>query len=160
METRLERDSLGEVAVPAATDHAEFTPREAYGWTQGRAIYAAGVQFPPARIDGKSLIPSQANNVYIFPAVGMAIYATQAKRVTDEMFIVAARALADQVTKPQLEEGMLYPPQANLLDVELATAAKVAEEIFARGLARAERPKDVVAFIASQAYRPRYPSFG
>jgi malate dehydrogenase (oxaloacetate-decarboxylating)(NADP+) len=146
-------------ALSNPTDHAECTPREAYGWTQGRAIYAAGVQFPPVRIDGKSLIPSQANNVYIFPAVGMAIYATQAKRVTDEMFIVAARALADQVTKPQLEEGMLYPPQANLLEVELATAAKVAEEIFARGLARVERPKDIAAFIASHAYQPRYQTF-
>jgi malate dehydrogenase (oxaloacetate-decarboxylating)(NADP+) len=143
-------------ALSNPTDHAECTPREAYGWTQGRAIYAAGVQFPPVRIDGKSLIPSQANNVYIFPAMGMAIYATQAKRVTDEMFIVAAHALANQVSEAQLADGMLYPPQANLLDVELATAAKVAEEIFARGLARVDKPSDVAAFIASHKYQPKY----
>jgi malate dehydrogenase (oxaloacetate-decarboxylating)(NADP+) len=146
-------------ALSNPTDHAECTPIEAYGWTQGRAIYAAGVQFPPVRIDGKTLIPSQANNVYIFPAMGMAIYATQAKRVTDEMFIIAARAVADQVTKQQLEEGMLYPPQAHILDVELAAAAKVAELIFARGLARVDKPADVSAFIRSHAYDPRYPSF-
>jgi malate dehydrogenase (oxaloacetate-decarboxylating)(NADP+) len=146
-------------ALSNPTDHAECTPIEAYGWTQGRAIYAAGVQFPPVRIDGKVLIPSQANNVYIFPAMGMAIYATQAKRVTDEMFVVAARAVADQVTKQQLEEGMLYPPQANLLDVELATASQVAEVIFARGLARVDQPADLNAFIRSHAYVPRYPSF-
>jgi malate dehydrogenase (oxaloacetate-decarboxylating)(NADP+) len=145
-------------ALSNPTDHAECTPLEAYGWTQGRAIYAAGVQFPPVRIDGKTLMPSQANNVYIFPAVGMAIYATQAKRVTDEMFIVAARAVADQVGKRELDEGMLYPPQANLLDVELATAAKVAELIFARGLARVDKPANVSTFIRSHAYEPRYPS--
>jgi malate dehydrogenase (oxaloacetate-decarboxylating)(NADP+) len=147
-------------ALSNPTDHAECTPIEAYGWTQGRAIYAAGVQFPPVRVDGETLIPSQANNVYIFPAIGMAVYATEAKRVTDEMFIVAARALAGQVTKPQLEEGMLFPPQANLLEVELSTAARIAEHIFARGLARVDEPADVDAFIRSRAYQPRYPSFG
>jgi malate dehydrogenase (oxaloacetate-decarboxylating)(NADP+) len=146
-------------ALSNPTEHAECTPAEAYGWTQGRAIYAAGVQFPPVPIDGTTLLPSQANNVYIFPAIGMAVYATQAKRVTDEMFIIAARALADQVTKPQLDQGMLYPPQSNILGVALATAAKVAEEIFARRLARVDRPSDVAAFIASHAYRPTYPTF-
>jgi malate dehydrogenase (oxaloacetate-decarboxylating)(NADP+) len=89
----------------------------------------------------------------------MAIYATQAKRVTDEMFITAARALADQVTKAQLDDGMLYPPQANILESELATAAKVAELIFSRGLARVDAPKDVAAFIRSHAYQPKYPTF-
>ncbi|HTB61191.1 MAG TPA: NAD-dependent malic enzyme [Polyangia bacterium] len=146
-------------ALSNPTEHAECTPAEAYGWTQGRAIYAAGVQFPPVPIDGTVLMPSQANNVYIFPAIGMAIYATQAKRVTDEMFIIAARALADQVTKPQLERGMLYPPQANILQTELATAAKVAGEVFARGLARVDKPSDLTAFIASHVYRPSYPTF-
>jgi malate dehydrogenase (oxaloacetate-decarboxylating)(NADP+) len=75
------------------------------------------------------------------------------------MFIVAARAVADQVTKQQLEEGMLYPPQANLLDVELNAAGKIAEVIFAKGLARVDKPADVNAFIRAHAYDPKYPSF-
>jgi malate dehydrogenase (oxaloacetate-decarboxylating)(NADP+) len=145
-------------ALSNPTDHAECTPPEAYGWTQGRAIYAAGVQFPPVRVDGMTLLPSQANNVYIFPAMGMAVYATQAKRVTDEMFIVAARACAEQVHKPQLDEGMLYPPQANMLETELAIAAKVAANIFDRGLARASKPTDIDAFIRQHVYDPRYRS--
>jgi malate dehydrogenase (oxaloacetate-decarboxylating)(NADP+) len=145
-------------ALSNPTDHAECTPTEAYGWTQGRAIYAAGVQFPAVRIDGKTLMPSQANNVYIFPAIGMAIYATQAKRVTDEMFIVAARACADQVSKQQLEEGMLYPPQANMLETELAVAARVAANIFERGLARVQKPSDMDAFIRQHTYKPDYRS--
>jgi malate dehydrogenase (oxaloacetate-decarboxylating)(NADP+) len=143
-------------ALSNPTDHAECTAAEAYGWSAGRAIYAAGVQFPPVTIAGKTFLPSQANNVYIFPAIGMAVYATQARRVTDEMFIVAARALADQVTKAQLEQGMLYPPQSNMLEVELTTAAKVAALVFERGLARVAKPADVAAFIRSHAYRPEY----
>jgi malate dehydrogenase (oxaloacetate-decarboxylating)(NADP+) len=144
-------------ALSNPTEHAECTPEEAYGWSQGRAIYAAGIQFPPVRIDGRTLLPSQANNVYIFPAVGMAIYATQAKRVTDEMFVVAAEAVADRVAADQLEQGMLYPPQSNMLETELYTAAKVAKVIFDRDLARVERPHDIAAFIRKHAYQPKYP---
>jgi malate dehydrogenase (oxaloacetate-decarboxylating)(NADP+) len=144
------------MALSNPTDHAECTPQEAYGWTQGRAIYAAGVQFPPVHIDGQSLLPSQANNVYVFPAIGMAVYATQAKRVTDEMFVVAARAVAQQVTERQLEQGMLYPPQSNMLETEMVTATRVAELVFERGLARVEKPADVNALIRRHAYTPTY----
>jgi malate dehydrogenase (oxaloacetate-decarboxylating)(NADP+) len=144
-------------ALSNPTEHAECTPQEAYGWTQGRALYAAGVQFPPVRVDGKTLMPAQANNVYIFPAIGMAVYATQAKRVTDEMFVVAAQAVAEQVTGDQLEQGMLYPPQSGILDVGLITAAKVANVIYDRDLARTERSGDVGKSIRQHAYRPNYP---
>jgi malate dehydrogenase (oxaloacetate-decarboxylating)(NADP+) len=143
-------------ALSNPTDHAECTAQEAYGWTQGRALYAAGVQFPPVPVDGTTVMPSQANNFYIFPAIGMAVYATQAKRVTDEMFIVAARAVADQVTEKQLAQGMLYPPQSNILDIALYTAAKVAEVIFERGLARVDKPADATTFIRQHAYKPMY----
>jgi malate dehydrogenase (oxaloacetate-decarboxylating)(NADP+) len=143
-------------ALSNPTDKAECTPREAYGWTQGRAIYAAGVQFAPVPIDGSTFLPSQANNFYIFPAVGMAIYATQAKRVTDEMFIVAAGALAQQVADSQLQQGLLYPPQSNVLDSELKTAAAVAQIVFDRGLARADRPGDIASFVRGHAYKPSY----
>jgi malate dehydrogenase (oxaloacetate-decarboxylating)(NADP+) len=146
------------MALSNPTEHAECTPQEAYGWSQGRAIYAAGVQFPPVPVDGKVFIPAQANNVYIFPAIGMAVYATQAKRVTDEMFVVAARAVAEQVTGPQLEQGMLYPPQSNMLDTELRTAAKVAQVVFDRGLARVDKPADVERFVRQHAYKPAYPN--
>jgi malate dehydrogenase (oxaloacetate-decarboxylating)(NADP+) len=145
-------------ALSNPTERAECTPREAYGWTQGRAIYAAGVPFAPVPINGHAFMPSQANNLYIFPAVGMAIYATQAKRVTDEMFIVAAGSLAQQVTDQQLEQGLLYPPQANILEAELNTAASVAQLVFERGLARVDWPGDVGQFVRRHAYKPVYPN--
>jgi malate dehydrogenase (oxaloacetate-decarboxylating)(NADP+) len=94
----------------------ECLPEDAYAWSGGKVVYAGGVQFPPVHIGEQTFLPSQANNLYIFPAVGMAIYATNAKRVTDEMFIEAARAVADQVTPEQLKLGMLFPPQSDILE--------------------------------------------
>jgi malate dehydrogenase (oxaloacetate-decarboxylating)(NADP+) len=86
----------------------------------------------------------------------MAIYATSAKRVTDEMFIEAARAVADQVTAEQLKLGMLFPPQSNILDVEVQTAARVAKVVFDADLARVERPTDIRSWIEGQVYHPQY----
>jgi malate dehydrogenase (oxaloacetate-decarboxylating)(NADP+) len=143
-------------ALSNPTEHAECTPEEAYRWSQGKALYAAGVQFPPVLYGGRTFLPGQANNLYIFPAVGMAIYATQTKRVTDEMFIEAAHALADQVTPGQLQQGLLYPPQSNILETEIKVAARVAKVVFDSDLARVARPKDYEAFIRSHVYKPEY----
>src|SRR5205814_3577807 len=134
----------------------ECLPEQAYAWSRGKAVYAGGVQFPPVHLDGQTYLPSQANNLYIFPAVGMAIYATNAKRVTDEMFIEAAHAVADQVTSEQLKLGMLFPPQSNILEVEVQTAARVAKLVFDADLARVDRPANMEAFIRRHLYKPEY----
>jgi malate dehydrogenase (oxaloacetate-decarboxylating)(NADP+) len=144
------------LALSNPTEHAECTPEAAYKWSKGQAIYAAGVQFPPVKLDGQTFVPGQANNFYIFPAVGMAIYATNPKRVTDEMFVAAAHALADQVTPEELAQGTLYPPQANILEVEIKIATRVAEVVFEQNLARISRPKDLEAFIRSLVYDASY----
>jgi malate dehydrogenase (oxaloacetate-decarboxylating)(NADP+) len=102
------------------------------------------------------LLPGQANNFYIFPAVGMAIYATEAKRVIDDMFIEAAKAVADQVPDTLLKQGLLYPLQSNILETEIKTAARVAKLVFDSGLARVDRPADMEAFIRSHVYKPDY----
>ena len=144
------------LALSNPTDHAECTPEQAYSWSKGKAIYAAGVQFPPVHYQGQTFLPGQANNFYIFPAVGMAIFATQASRVTDEMFIEAARAVANQVPSDLLKQGLLYPLQSNILETEIQTAARVANLVFDSGLARVPRPNDIVAFIRQHVYRPEY----
>jgi malate dehydrogenase (oxaloacetate-decarboxylating)(NADP+) len=146
-------------ALSNPTEHAECTPEEAYQWSKGKALYAAGVQFPPVSYGGRTFLPGQANNFYIFPAVGMAIYATQPKRVTDEMFIEAAHALADQVTLAELEQGLLFPPQSNILETEIQVAARVAQVVFEEGLAGVPRLDDCEAFIRSHVYKPEYRSF-
>src|SRR5271168_2309642 len=134
----------------------ECLPEQAYAWSKGKTVYAGGVQFPPVHFGGETFLPSQANNLYIFPAVGMAIYATNAKRVTDDMFIEAAHAVADQVTSDQLKLGMLFPPQSNILEVEVQTAARVAKLVFDAGLARVDRPANMEAFIRRHLYKPEY----
>jgi malate dehydrogenase (oxaloacetate-decarboxylating)(NADP+) len=145
-------------ALSNPTEHAECTAEEAYRWSDGRALYAAGVSFPPVRYGSKTLVPGQGNNLYVFPAVGLAIVATKARRVTDEMFVVAARAVAEQVTGAELDVGLLYPPQSTILPTEVAVAVKVAEAIFARGLAGVEKPADVRRFVEAQLYKPEYTS--
>ena len=147
------------LALSNPTEHAECTPEQAYTWSKGKAVYAAGVQFPPVHYDGQTFLPGQANNFYIFPAIGMAVFATVASRVTDEMFIEAARAVADQVPADSLKQGLLYPLQSNILETEIQTAARVAKLIFDSGLARVARPADMVAFIRSHVYKPEYRSY-
>src|SRR5437870_3078087 len=144
------------LALSNPTEHAECTAEQAYSWSKGKAIYAAGVQFAPVHYKGQTFLPGQANNFYIFPAVGMAIFATQAKRVTDEMFIEAGQAVADQVAPELLKQGLLYPLQSNILETEIQTAARVAKLVFDSGLARVPRPADIVTFIREHVYKPAY----
>ncbi len=145
-------------ALSNPTQKAECTPEQAYTWSRGKAIYAAGVQFPPVHYNSQTFLPGQANNFYIFPAVGMAVFATEAKRVTDEMFIEAGQAVADQVPSELLKQGLLYPLQSNILEAEIQTAARVAKLVFDSGLARVSRPADMVAFVRQHVYKPEYPS--
>jgi malate dehydrogenase (oxaloacetate-decarboxylating)(NADP+) len=138
------------------TSRSECTAEEAYRWSDGRAVFASGSPFPPVEIGGRRFVPGQGNNVYIFPAMGMAVFATEATRVTEEMFIVAAEAVAEEVTEGNLAVGLIYPPQSRILDVSLHAAERIATYIFDQGLARIPRPGDVGALIRARVYRPVY----
>jgi malate dehydrogenase (oxaloacetate-decarboxylating)(NADP+) len=139
------------------TSRSECTAEEAYRWSDGRAVFASGSPFPPVEIAGRRFVPGQGNNVYIFPAMGMAVFATEATRVTEEMFIVAAQAVAEQVTEEDLAMGLIYPPQSHILDASLHVAERIATCIFDRGLAQVPRPTDVGLLIRERVYRPLYP---
>ena len=145
-------------ALSNPTEHAECTAEEAYNWSRGKALYAAGVQFGPVHYNGDTFLPGQANNIYVYPAIGLTIYAANPKFVTDEMFIEAARATADQVTDKQLKMGMLFPPQSNILETEVRTAERVARLVFERSIAREDPPKDINAWLRAMLYKPEYPA--
>jgi malate dehydrogenase (oxaloacetate-decarboxylating)(NADP+) len=138
------------------TSRSECTAEEAYRWSDGRAVFASGSPFPPLEIAGDKFVPGQGNNVYIFPAMGMAVFATEATRVTEEMFIVAAKAVAEQVTDEDLSVGLIYPPQSRILEASLHVAERVASYIFDKGLARVPRPDDIGSLIRTRAYHPVY----
>jgi malate dehydrogenase (oxaloacetate-decarboxylating)(NADP+) len=138
------------------TSRAECTAEEAYHWSEGKAIFASGSPFPPIDVGGRRIVPNQGNNVYIFPAVGMAVFVTEAKRVTEDMFLVAARAVAEQVSDESLGAGQIYPPVSRILEASLHVAERVATYIFDNDLARAPRPRDIGAFVRERSYRPVY----
>ena len=138
------------------TSRSECTAEEAYRWSGGRAIFASGSPFPPVDIGGRKFVPNQGNNVYIFPAMAMALFATEAKRVTEDMFLTAAQAIAEQVSEENLAAGLIYPPHERIFDSSLHVAERVAACIFDQGLARVTRPDDVGALIRDRVYRPVY----
>ena len=154
MSTLNERPIIFALSNP--TDRAECSAEQAYTWSKGKALYAAGVQFPEVKLNGKTFHPGQANNFYIFPAIGLATYVARPRRLTDECFIVAAQASADQVGLEMRAKGMLFPSQANILETEITTATRVAEYMFDQGLATVKRPLDIRAWIEGQLYNPHY----
>jgi malate dehydrogenase (oxaloacetate-decarboxylating)(NADP+) len=143
-------------ALSNPTDMAECTAEQAYGWSDGRALFAGGVQFPDVTLNGKTFHPGQANNFYIFPAIGLATYVARPRRLTDACFVAAAQASADQVRPELRAKGMLFPGQGDILEMEVTTATRVAEFMFDEGLAQVERPRDIRAWIEGQLYRPEY----
>jgi malate dehydrogenase (oxaloacetate-decarboxylating)(NADP+) len=143
-------------ALSNPTDKAECSAEQAYTGSKGKALYAAGVQFPDVILNGQTFRPGQANNFYIFPAIGLATYVARPRQLNDACFIAAAQASADQVGPDLRVKGMLFPSQANILETEVTTATRVAEFMFDQGLAQVERPRDVRSWIEGQLYKPAY----
>jgi malate dehydrogenase (oxaloacetate-decarboxylating)(NADP+) len=141
------------------TSKTECTAEEAYTWTDGRAIFASGSPFDPVTVHGKTFIPAQGNNVYIFPGVGLGAMVTRARHVTDEMFLASARTLAEQVSYADVWQGRIYPPLKSIREVSLAIAVAVAEVAHEQGLAQEPRPDDMEAHIRSIMYSPEYQHF-
>lgn len=146
-------------ALSNPTSKAECTAQEAYTWTDGRAIYASGSPFQPVSYKGKTYVPGQGNNAYVFPGVGLGVIACEAKRVTDEMFFRAAKALAGTVTSDDLTFGLVYPPLTRIREVSAVIAAATAEVAYERGLAGKPKPENILSYMRSQMYDPSYPKF-
>jgi malate dehydrogenase (oxaloacetate-decarboxylating)(NADP+) len=104
-------------------------------------------------------VPRQGNNSYIFPGVGLGAVAVRARRITDAMFLAAARALALQVTPQDLAQGSLYPPLASVRDVSAHIAAAVAAVAFEQGHAGIAKPADLLTYVRACMYDPRYPRY-
>ncbi|HOW67907.1 MAG TPA: NAD-dependent malic enzyme [Candidatus Paceibacterota bacterium] len=146
-------------ALSNPTSKAECTAEEAYLWSGERAIFASGSPFLPVTIQNKTYVPGQGNNAYIFPGVGLGVIACQAKHVTDEMFFLAAKALANQVLESDLAQGRIFPALTRIQEVSAVIAKAVAELAYEKKLARKRRPADLTSAIKSIMYKPVYPSY-
>lgn len=146
-------------ALSNPTSKAECTAEEAYLATQGRALFACGSPFAPVQYGGKTLVPRQGNNSYIFPGLGLGAVACGATRITDEMFLAAAHTLAAYVTPADLKQGSLLPPLTSVREVSVHIAVAVAEVIFERGLASRSRPENLMELVRAHVFDTHYPSY-
>jgi malate dehydrogenase (oxaloacetate-decarboxylating)(NADP+) len=143
-------------ALSNPTSRAECTAEQAYRSTGGRAVFSSGSPCAPVEIDGRRFAPSQTNNAYIFPGVGLGVTATGARRVTDEMLLAAAEALAEQADEAMLRMGALLPPLERIREVSLRIALAVARVVIDAGLAGGETPRELEPYLRDRMYRPDY----
>jgi malate dehydrogenase (oxaloacetate-decarboxylating)(NADP+) len=141
-------------ALSNPTSKAECTAEQAYAWSRGQVIFASGSPFGPVTYDGHEFHPRQGNNAYVFPGIGLGVIACRARRIPEEIFLTAARTLADLVTAQDLQRGSLYPPLRDIRRISLAIATSVAEAVYAMKLARAKRPRNVRQAIRRFMYEP------
>ncbi len=143
-------------ALSNPTSKAECTAEQAYAWSNGQAIFASGSPFAPVTIGNRTYVPGQGNNVYIFPGVGLGVIFSGARKVTDEMFLTAARTLASQVKDSDLERGRVYPSLSRVRQVSALIARDVAKIAYDKGLTDNEEPADLLAAIHESMFQPVY----
>jgi len=138
------------------TANSEATPADVLRWSHGRALVATGSPFGPVQVGRNTRIVGQANNVFIFPGIGLAAIAARVSEVTDRMFMTAATTLSELVSAERLANGALYPQIADLRPVSRAIAVAVAREASDSGLARLPAGADIEAAVSAAMWAPAY----
>jgi len=138
------------------TSKSECTAEEAIRWSDGRALVATGSPFPPVSYRGVTRRIGQGNNAFIFPGVGLGLWVGRVRRVTDVMFLDAAKALARLVTESDVQQGAVYPPLSRIRACSLAVACAVIRRAGAEH-SGIKIPPDLEAAVSRAMWFPRYP---
>jgi len=154
MAAHTERPVIFPLSNPTAK--TEAIPADILAWTQGRALIATGSPFDPVTVNGTDHLIGQANNVFIFPGMGLGAIVAEAREITDEMFLLAARTLAEMVTPERLAMGALYPAISELRKVSREIAAKVVCQSRDCGVGRLYRDEEILDAIDSAMWYPEY----
>src|SRR5215210_5292634 len=163
MASKVDRPIIFPLSNPS--DRAEAAPKDLIQWTEGRALIATGTEFPPFSFNDKTFKIAQCNNFYIFPAIGLGMVASEAKRVTDKMMIAAAIALGNfQGAKGNNDDGadaesQLLPPIENMRDVAIHIALKVAHQAQEDRVAQEMSEQKVLDQIQKQFWIPEYRNY-
>src|SRR5262249_40523785 len=139
------------------TARSEAKPADLIAWTEGRALVATGSPFPGVSFQGRTIPIAQCNNSYIFPGLGLGILAVGARRVTDEMFMAAAQALADCSPTRTDPHGALLPALENIRQVSRQIAVAVGAKAQEQGLATVTTPAQLESMVEANWWEPRYP---
>ena len=146
-------------ALSNPTSMSECTADQAYGWTNGRCVFASGSPFEPVTINGERFIPGQGNNAYIFPGVGLGVVISRSHTVPDTLFLVAAEILSTMVTDENISSGQIYPPLSSIQDVSKNIAVAVAQQAERDGLMSSVLPDDLDQQIDKYIYRAVYTDY-
>jgi len=138
------------------TSRAECTPREAIAWSGGRALVATGSPFADVVHEGARHVIGQANNVIVFPGVGLGAILSEIEEIDEAVFLVAARTLADSVGEERLEQGALFPDPSELRSVSARIAGAIVRHASSRRLGRPVAEGEVDALVADSAWFPDY----
>ena len=146
------------LALSNPTSSAECTAEDAYRWTDGTALFACGSPFSPVEMNGKRLVPCQANNMYTFPGIGLGALACQARSISDSMIYAAAKGLAGATSDKDFEEGRIFPRQSSIPQVSERVALAMCKQAVSEGLARVRRDDDDkwLELIRGRRWEPEY----
>ena len=144
------------MALSNPTSKSECSAEQAYSWTKGKAIFASGSPFPAVDINGEPHVPGQGNNAYVFPGIGLGVIACGAKRIPDEMFYSAAKALAAEVKDEDLQLGRVFPSLDRIREVSVKVAEAVCRVAYDHNLALEPEPEDLQAYLREFMFIPDY----
>jgi malate dehydrogenase (oxaloacetate-decarboxylating) len=157
MAKHVERPVIFPLSNP--TSKSEATPSDLLDWTEGRAVVATGSPFPAVVHQGRVIRIGQCNNSFIFPGVGLGVIASGASRVTDAMFVAAARVLSEFAPVLHDPEGPLYPPLERVREISFKVALEVAREAHRAGLSEVDLDK-LEQTVCGKMWKPDYVPFG